>query len=93
MSRFDGENWKNFTTEDGLAGDIVFSLARDNEGYLWVGTDRGVSRFDGERFENYSAHDGLVGREVYAIAVTPQNDVLLGSRGGVTRLVKKSAAQ
>ena len=39
---------------DGLNSDIVFSLAEDSEGKIWIGTQNGVNIWDGERFENYS---------------------------------------
>src|SRR5215813_636181 len=41
---------RSWTTRDGLPGHIVRAFAQDREGYLWVGTERGLARFDGFRF-------------------------------------------
>lgn len=37
---------------------------QDSNGYIWVGTDAGVTRFDGKRFENFSIDDGLPDNQI-----------------------------
>jgi ligand-binding sensor domain-containing protein len=44
--------WESYTTADGLPSDRIHALAIDDEGYLWVATDRTGGRFDGTVFEN-----------------------------------------
>lgn len=39
---------------DGLTGNSVKGLTKDREGYLWLGTARGIMRFDGYRFLNFN---------------------------------------
>jgi ligand-binding sensor domain-containing protein len=89
VSRFDGRRWSNQTTKDGLAGDIVYSIARDAEGAFWFGTSAGVSRYDGKAFRNFGAREGLLGPNVYALAVAPDGDVWAGTKGGVARISKR----
>jgi ligand-binding sensor domain-containing protein len=89
VSRFDGTQWRNLSMDDGLAGNVVFSIAQEPGGALWFGTDRGASRFDGQAWANYSRSDGLLGDSVYAVEVTPAGEVWLGTRNGVTRLIKQ----
>lgn len=88
-SRFDGERWHNVTVDDGLAGNVVFSIAQEPDGALWFGTDKGASRFDGEQWSSYARADGLMGDSVYAIEVTEASEVWVGTRTGVARLIKK----
>lgn len=85
-ARFDGSTWTNFTSRDGLVGDIVYAIARDPDNALWFGTNRGVSRFDGSTWTNYTHHDGLLDSHVYAIATAANGDVWVGTRGGVARI-------
>lgn len=49
----------NYTTRDGLASNVVNTIIQDRQGYLWLGTNHGLTRFDGHRFENfYVEEDG-----------------------------------
>lgn len=43
----------NFTTREGLASNVVNTIIQDRQGYLWLGTNHGLTRFDGHRFENF----------------------------------------
>lgn len=85
LSLFDGSgNWRNFTSADGLPGNIVYSLAQSPDGLLWIGTNRGVAAWDGERLRAYDT-GGRAGH-VYALAVAPDGAVWAGTRGAVLRL-------
>jgi ligand-binding sensor domain-containing protein len=72
-----------------LAGNIVYSMAQDENGVLWFGTNKGVSRFDGTNWRTISAKDGLLDENVYAIALTPGGNVWAGTKGGVVRIAAK----
>lgn len=86
VSRYDGRTWRNLTTKDGLAGNIVYSIARDAKGVLWFGTDNGVSRYDGKSWKNFGRKEGLPDSHVYALAVTPNGDVWAGTKKGAARI-------
>ncbi len=93
VSRFDGEKWNNYSIKNGLAGNIVYSIAEGDDGNFWFGTNRGLSRFDGERWYNYGREDGLLSEHVYTIAVLPNNEVWVGTRGGVTRFGQQAETE
>ncbi len=65
----------NFTTKDGLASNVTYCIYQDRVGYLWVGTNIGISRFNGYEFVNYGLHEGLTDREISHI-VQDTNDVI-----------------
>lgn len=44
---------RNFTTREGLASNVVNTIMQDRQGYLWMGTNMGLSRFDGYHFTNF----------------------------------------
>ncbi|MDO8413590.1 MAG: two-component regulator propeller domain-containing protein [Gallionellaceae bacterium] len=85
-ARFDGKQWTNFTSKDGLAGDVVYAVARDAKGAFWFGTNNGVSKFDGTAWRNFGQAEGLLDNNVYAVAVAPNGDIWAGTRRGVTRI-------
>lgn len=54
-------NFKRFTSDDGLPSNTILRLLEDKEGNLWMSTYNGVCRFDKKRktFRNFSVNDGL----------------------------------
>lgn len=76
-----GQNlhYLRYTTEDGLAHDIGYSITQDAEGYVWIGTDDGLSRFDGEAFVNYTSRDGLNSPYVITLAEDQEGRLWLGN--------------
>ncbi|OGU74864.1 MAG: hypothetical protein A2V93_04235, partial [Ignavibacteria bacterium RBG_16_34_14] len=55
----------NYTTKDGLPSNYILGILEDNNGYLWLSTNYGLSKFDPfkESFRNYDVEDGLQSNE------------------------------
>ena len=54
-----------YTTVDGLAYNIVRSIAIDSEGNIWFGTwGGGVSKFDGKRWTTYTISEYTISDKV-----------------------------
>ena len=58
---------RNFTVSDGLPSSIVYHACEDQNGFIWIGTDHGVSRYDGYFFDNFTTADGLPDNEVLKV--------------------------
>lgn len=50
-----------FTSNDGLADEVVAGIVEDPQGYLWLGTQKGIARFDADKkqFRNFDKRHGL----------------------------------
>lgn len=59
-------SYHQYTTKDGLAAETAYEIMQDRQGFLWIGTEAGLSRFDGRNFRNFSTADGLPSDEVLA---------------------------
>jgi ligand-binding sensor domain-containing protein len=57
-------SYNHFDVTEGLAGSTVYCLAQDKEGFIWMGTETGLSRFDGTHFRNFTSRDGLPDMEI-----------------------------
>lgn len=44
--------FRNYTVNDGLSNNTIFSINQDNRGYLWIASDGGICSFDGSHFDN-----------------------------------------
>jgi ligand-binding sensor domain-containing protein len=47
LARYQRERWGG---EEGFPGGGVHAIAQDADGYLWLGTEKGLVRFDGREF-------------------------------------------
>jgi ligand-binding sensor domain-containing protein len=46
VSRYDGKSFKNYTTAQGLADNLVPAITEDKNGNIWFGTGRGLCQLD-----------------------------------------------
>jgi signal transduction histidine kinase/ligand-binding sensor domain-containing protein len=54
LARFDGRQFKVYTTLDGLLSNIIISLKLDSKQNLWIIHPRGMTKFDGVRFRKFA---------------------------------------
>ncbi len=73
---------KHLTTSDGLVNDIITVITQDHKGYLWIGTENGVSRWDGKNFFNIQKHNGLTSSNVSDIVIAKDSTVYISAFGG-----------
>lgn len=45
-----GGTFTHFMPKDGLCDSIIYSIAEDSSGIIWIGTQHGLSRYDGTHF-------------------------------------------
>ncbi len=54
LSQLNEKNFKKLSVADGLIDNYITSLQQDSSGFIWAGTDVGLSRFDGNSFTNFT---------------------------------------
>lgn len=67
---------ERLAVEDGLTQASVRSLAQDNNGYIWLGTDNGIDIFDGYKFTQLVGPDDDFFRHSIANIYTDSNGLL-----------------
>jgi ligand-binding sensor domain-containing protein len=68
-------SYTQYNVKDGLAGAVVYCAAEDKDGFLWFGTESGLSRFDGTHFRNFTTANGLPDNEIIKLFVDSRNRV------------------
>lgn len=80
-------SFSTITVADGLNSSRIFAVSQDSDGFMWFGTDNGVSRFDGKTFRHYLCDrmgvTGLSDSYVNCICKLEDGRLLLGTRRGV----------
>jgi ligand-binding sensor domain-containing protein len=76
-----------FTVEDGLPSNVVNDIVQTRDGFLMVGTARGLVRFDGRHFASvHLSPDPTRELIVQSLAESPNGDLWVGTRFGVSRI-------
>jgi ligand-binding sensor domain-containing protein len=89
VARFVDGRWTTLTAKEGLAGDIVYSIAQEADGTLWFGTDAGLSWYDGTKLRSLGPRQGLPGPNIFALAAAPKGELWAGGRGAVARIARR----
>ena len=79
--------FEHLSAEDGLAQESVMAMAQDRDGFMWFGTQNGLSRFDGYRFVNFRTAFGdpttLASNWVRVLHLDPKGRLWIGTDGGL----------
>ncbi len=89
LARLDGQDWKMFSTRDGLSENAVRAIAEDAGGNLWVGTDNGgLDLFKNGKFTSFhQSENGPPGNDISALYLDKDGVLWVGTFGhGLARL-------
>ncbi len=73
---------RRFSRDEGLHEPVVWSLARDPDGRLWIGSHDGVSVLEGDRIRAVVPGSALPHPNAYTLLAEPGR-LWIGTRGGV----------
>jgi len=77
--------WQSLGVVDGLAGNETRAILQGQAGYMWIGTESGLSRFDGRYMVNFTRRDGLIDDDVRCLAQDGTGVLWIGTNGGLSR--------
>ncbi|HZV35058.1 MAG TPA: two-component regulator propeller domain-containing protein, partial [Verrucomicrobiae bacterium] len=75
---------RTWQVDEGLPDDLVQAIAQTRDGYLWVGTARGLARFDGVSFASYDSRNtpDLRTSSITALCADADGALWVGMDGG-----------
>ncbi len=70
--------YTRYTTRDGICHPTITSLAKDGDGFLWIGTAEGLNCFDGSNFSTFlkQEHGQSLSHNYITSLVTVQENYL-----------------
>lgn len=91
VARFDGQNFKVYTTLDGLLSNIVYDLKIDNEHNIWAVHPQGISRFDGTSFKTFQPGIDSANRNMVRRAFVFEDTIMVVASPGVLGKIYKDS--
>ena len=76
-----------YTTKDGLADDVILSLAQGQDGEVWAGTRNGFSRLRNGSIESYGYREGLSQNAVFAIREDREGSLWVATKNGLNQFL------
>jgi ligand-binding sensor domain-containing protein len=73
-------NFKNFTLAEGLPQSTVYDVFQDSKGFIWFGTQGGISKFNGIEFKTFSQKNNLADNHVKEICEDSDGNIWTGHR-------------
>jgi ligand-binding sensor domain-containing protein len=81
--------FENITNEQGLADRLINTIIQDAQGYIWIGSNEGLTKYDGyscvvyrhKTNDNYSLSDN----EIYALCLDKEGVLWIGTHKGLNR--------
>ncbi len=64
------QSYKHIGIEQGLPGNRVYKIIEDDEGFIWIATDKGLAKFDGDYFKVFNIKNGLPANDIWEIFQT-----------------------
>jgi len=81
-----------WTTRDGLPQDTIYSIVQDGQGFIWMGTGKGLARFDGLEFKifNKSNTPAIKNDAITTLFIADDKTLWIGTYGGGITLYKNN---
>jgi ligand-binding sensor domain-containing protein/two-component sensor histidine kinase len=89
LNRLDKQSghFTRYSLKNGLANNVVYGILPDDDGNLWLSTNKGLSEFNPgtQRFRNFDVHDGLQSNAFnsFAFCRTKEGLLVFGGMNGI----------
>jgi diguanylate cyclase (GGDEF)-like protein len=85
----------SWTSESGLPQNSVQAAAQTTDGYLWFGTQEGLTRFDGAHFTTFTRHNthGLASSFIQTLAASRDGSLWIGTDSGLSHYQPAPSAE
>jgi signal transduction histidine kinase/ligand-binding sensor domain-containing protein/DNA-binding response OmpR family regulator len=82
--------FEHITVDQGLSHSDAMCMAQDHDGFIWVGTNRGIDRYDGYQLKSYALpinpRNGQSGNRIAALLAAPNGQLWVGAENsGLSR--------
>ena len=75
--------FKKINQSSGLSNGRITSMAKEKNGFVWIGTNNGLNRYDGLGFKVYNKRNSTIGsNDISDILIDSKNRIWITTLGG-----------
>ncbi len=78
----------HYGQKDGLPSNMVYDIYQDDDGFMWLATDKGVVKYNGLKFQHYTTNDGLSDNECFFFRKDYEGRLWIGTYNGTLMYYK-----
>ncbi|ASB49714.1 hybrid sensor histidine kinase/response regulator transcription factor [Alkalitalea saponilacus] len=87
-------SFKSITSNNGLSSSRITSIVQDTDGFIWIGTEDGLTKYDGSHFHIYK-HDPeniktISSNQIYTLFIDKKGDIWVGTSNGINVYNRKN---
>lgn len=88
FAQYSNIRFEKYTTASGLSDNNTNAVIQDSRGFLWIGSNHGVSRYDGRIFKKYTqlGENGLTDLSIECLAEDDDGNIWIGTQNGLNKL-------
>ena len=91
LTKYNGKEFRTYTTDDGLSHNIVLQTTQDQFGRYWAGTfGGGVNILDNDQIHLLTINSGLTSNLIYSMLTDHEGNIWAGSQNGVDKIILDS---
>jgi ligand-binding sensor domain-containing protein/serine phosphatase RsbU (regulator of sigma subunit) len=81
-------SFKNYSAEYGIPDEFIYTINQSDNGFLWVGTGKGIARFDGYEYERIQFPDSIDTRNITSSVKDRNGTIWVGCNDGAVFRLK-----
>jgi len=85
------QKYTNYTTENGLPSNHIYTILQDTKGFIWFLSDKGMVKFNGNNFKVFTTKQGLPNNDAWEGFTTPDNKVWYLSKASELGYIKNDS--
>ncbi|MBK7993817.1 MAG: response regulator [Blastocatellia bacterium] len=79
LTSYQNQEFTNYSTKEGLASNLVYSICESIDGAIWVGTDKGLNKFKDDKIITYQDKEKGANNFIRAVYEDRQGKLWLGT--------------
>ncbi len=85
------QNYINYNENNGLPSNHIYRITQDVNGFIWIGTNKGLVKYDGKKFKTFTVADGLQSNAVWNMFPTSDGKLWFASKTSKIGYIEKDS--